>query len=211
MSAHRPATEPSTLPTEAVKPRAGTTPRAVGTPARGVRAVQAQVAEFHATFGRDVRVPIAEAPDELIDLRIDLIAEELEEAVTALRDGDRLCIARELADLAYVVAGAAVDLGENLTDWPRVLGSLVADCGMATIALALRSREIAHDLNRVMGTLYRYAEEHDIDLDLAVVEVHRANMSKIGPDGRPRLRDDGKILKGPGFSPPDMSVAVRNG
>ena len=36
-------------------------------------------------------------------------------------------------------------------------------------------------------------------------EVHRSNMSKLGADGRPVLRDDGKILKGPNFRPADVS------
>lgn len=46
-----------------------------------------------------------------------------------------------------------------------------------------------------------------------VAEVHRANMSKLGADGKPVLRDDGKILKGPGYTPPDLApiVAVARG
>ena len=36
-------------------------------------------------------------------------------------------------------------------------------------------------------------------------EVHRSNMSKLGEDGKPLYRDDGKVLKGPKFSPADMS------
>jgi predicted HAD superfamily Cof-like phosphohydrolase len=36
-------------------------------------------------------------------------------------------------------------------------------------------------------------------------EVHRSNMSKLGEDGRPLLRDDGKFLKGPNYTPPDLA------
>ncbi len=36
-------------------------------------------------------------------------------------------------------------------------------------------------------------------------EVHRSNMSKVGPNGRPVLREDGKVLKPPHFSPPDLA------
>ncbi len=32
--------------------------------------------------------------------------------------------------------------------------------------------------------------------------VHVSNMSKLGPDGKPLLRDDGKVLKGPHYHPP---------
>ena len=43
-------------------------------------------------------------------------------------------------------------------------------------------------------------------------EVHRSNMSKLGPDGKPLLRADGKVLKGPHFSPPDLgAVLAENG
>jgi predicted HAD superfamily Cof-like phosphohydrolase len=40
--------------------------------------------------------------------------------------------------------------------------------------------------------------------DLAVTEVHNSNMSKLGEDGKPIYREDGKILKGPNFKEPDM-------
>lgn len=36
-------------------------------------------------------------------------------------------------------------------------------------------------------------------------EVQRSNMSKLGEDGAPIFREDGKILKGPNFSEPDLS------
>jgi|TARA_B110000285_G_C15050740_1_gene576848 phosphoribosyl-ATP pyrophosphohydrolase len=35
-------------------------------------------------------------------------------------------------------------------------------------------------------------------------EVHRSNMSKLGEDGKPIYREDGKILKGPNFSSPNI-------
>jgi len=35
-------------------------------------------------------------------------------------------------------------------------------------------------------------------------EVHRSNMSKLGEDGKPIYREDGKILKGPNFSAPNI-------
>lgn len=36
-------------------------------------------------------------------------------------------------------------------------------------------------------------------------EIQRSNMSKLGEDGKPIRREDGKILKGPNFSPPNIS------
>jgi len=40
----------------------------------------------------------------------------------------------------------------------------------------------------------------------AFEEVQRSNMSKLGEDGKPIVREsDGKILKGPNYSPPDIA------
>jgi len=52
------------------------------------------------------------------------------------------------------------------------------------------------------GTLLAYGM--DGIKDAAFAEVHRSNMSKLWPDGTVRYRDDGKVLKGPDFSPPDL-------
>jgi predicted HAD superfamily Cof-like phosphohydrolase len=35
-------------------------------------------------------------------------------------------------------------------------------------------------------------------------EIHASNMSKLGEDGKPVLREDGKILKGPGYFKPNL-------
>lgn len=77
--------------------------------------------------------------------------------------------------------------------------------------LAAVAQELA-DLKYVCcgleGTVERLADSLGIDLDAALAEVHRANMSKLGPDGKPILRSDGKALKGPNYSPPNLTDAV---
>lgn len=56
------------------------------------------------------------------------------------------------------------------------------------------------------------ALEYGIDLDACRREIHRANMSKLGADGKPIYRDDGKIMKGPGYEPPDLdSILIAAG
>lgn len=42
----------------------------------------------------------------------------------------------------------------------------------------------------------------------AFLEVYRSNMSKLGEDGKPIRRDDGKILKGPNYSPPNLATVI---
>jgi predicted HAD superfamily Cof-like phosphohydrolase len=45
--------------------------------------------------------------------------------------------------------------------------------------------------------------------EVAFAEVHRSNMSKLGADGKPVVREsDGKILKGPNYTPPDLKAIV---
>ena len=46
------------------------------------------------------------------------------------------------------------------------------------------------------------------NLDGAFREVHRSNMSKLGPDGKPIKRADGKVLKGPNFTPPKLEAYI---
>lgn len=53
-----------------------------------------------------------------------------------------------------------------------------------------------------------FALKAGFDLDGAFREVHRSNMSKLGPDGKPIKHEDGKILKGPNFTPPDLMPYV---
>jgi predicted HAD superfamily Cof-like phosphohydrolase len=48
----------------------------------------------------------------------------------------------------------------------------------------------------------------DWDLEQALRRVHKSNMSKLGDDGKPVKRKDGKVLKGPNYKPPDLSDLV---
>lgn len=50
-----------------------------------------------------------------------------------------------------------------------------------------------------------------IPLDECFAEVQRSNMSKLGDDGKPIVREDGKILKGPNFMPPDLRSIIYGG
>ena len=54
----------------------------------------------------------------------------------------------------------------------------------------------------------QYAENMNWDIEQALRRVHRSNMSKLGEDGEPIYREDGKVLKGPNYQPPDLSDLV---
>ena len=116
------------------------------------------VGDFMEAFGQDV----LDEPDlrdrDLQQLRVDLIAEELQELKDALRANDPVEVADALTDLLYVIYGAGHAFG--------------------------------------------------LDLDSCFSEVHLSNMSKLGEDGRPIYREDGKILKGPDYWPPDLDSII---
>ncbi len=83
-----------------------------------------------------------------------MIDEEAAEFRDALAAGDIVGVADAIADLLYVVYGAALTFG--------------------------------------------------IPVRAVFAEVHRSNMTKLGDDGIPLYREDGKVLKGPNFSPPNL-------
>jgi predicted HAD superfamily Cof-like phosphohydrolase len=49
---------------------------------------------------------------------------------------------------------------------------------------------------------YGAACAYGVDLEPLFAEVHRSNMSKLGEDGKPIYREDGKVLKSQTYSPP---------
>ena len=56
--------------------------------------------------------------------------------------------------------------------------------------------------------IYGTAEAFGWDLDEAVRRIHESNMSKLGADGKPIHREDGKVLKGPNYKEPDLGDLV---
>lgn len=67
---------------------------------------------------------------------------------------------------------------------------------------------IADALADIVYVAYGTAHVYGIDLDAVLAEVHASNMTKLGADGRPVRRDDGKVLKGPDYRPPDVTAVL---
>ena len=65
--------------------------------------------------------------------------------------------------------------------------------------------EALKELADLVYVCYQYAENMNWFLDEALNRVHESNMSKLGEDGKPIYREDGKVLKGPNYKPPDLS------
>ena len=135
------------------------------------------VLQFHHTYS----VPIRPFSDPTLDyermnMRMSLIAEEFAELMGAVY-GPR---ARAIIEAATAEAVAA-DEGER-------------DVIEAADALA--------DLVYVV---YGMAIESGMNLDSVLAEVQASNLSKLMPDGSFKLREDGKVLKGPNFFQPNIA------
>ena len=61
------------------------------------------------------------------------------------------------------------------------------------------------ELADLVYVCYQFAENQGWFLDEALNRVHESNMSKLGEDGKPIYREDGKVLKGPNYKPPNLS------
>ena len=68
--------------------------------------------------------------------------------------------------------------------------------------------EALKELADLVYVCYQYAANLDWDLDSALDRVHKSNMSKLDEDGKPIYRDDGKVLKGPHYEPPNLTDLI---
>lgn len=68
--------------------------------------------------------------------------------------------------------------------------------------------EVADALTDILYVVYGAGHAFGIDLDDCFNEVHSSNMTKLGADGRPLYRDDGKVMKGPNYREPDLTPFV---
>ena len=90
------------------------------------------------------------------------------------------------------------------SDLDRLRLKLVAE-EFDEICAAETADNLLKELADLIYVTYGYAVAFGWDLDEAVRRVHASNMSKLGPDGAPIYRDDGKVLKGENYSEPDLS------
>jgi predicted HAD superfamily Cof-like phosphohydrolase len=63
---------------------------------------------------------------------------------------------------------------------------------------------VADALTDILYVTYGAGHAFGLDLDRCFAEVQRSNMSKLGADGKPIYREDGKVLKGPDYSEPNL-------
>lgn len=112
-----------------------------------------------------------------------LVDEELKEVEQALAD-----LLKEFADLRYVITG------------------LLAVAPLPDAVEFLDSRH-----PRFVQVMSLVDDDFCALLDEAFRRVHASNMSKLGDDGKPIRREDGKVLKGPNYKPPVLIDLITKG
>ena len=73
---------------------------------------------------------------------------------------------------------------------------------------AITPDNLLKELADLVYVTYGFAATFGWNLDEAVRRVHASNMSKLGDDGKPIYREDGKVLKGPHYEAPDLTDLV---
>ena len=141
---------------------------------------EALVRRFHNVYGLPIQTDGACLERKSLGMRMSLIAEEFAELVGAVYGQ----AARTEVESSYRRAVAADDGARDTVEAADALADLVY-------------------------VIYGMALETGIDLAAVLAEVQRSNMSKLGADGRPIYREDGKVLKGSGYFAPDVADVLR--
>ena len=68
--------------------------------------------------------------------------------------------------------------------------------------------EVVKELSDLVFVCYQFAATYGIDLDKAMTLVFESNLSKLDEQGKPIYREDGKVLKGPNYAPPDLTECL---
>jgi len=101
---------------------------------------------------------------------------------------------KELCDLLYVSTGL------RLTITPHI-SMLLSD---------EEANKVKKQQAKVQRALKEYLAFYGEDVFMEAFDrVHNSNMSKLGADGKPIYREDGKVLKGPNYKAPDLSDLVK--
>lgn len=218
------------------KAAVGVRPGDTTTTARYVSTVLGRLTEF---LGVEQPLPdavaviverCAEAERDLHEARGTVLKvgrEMIEARSAALEALDRNWESTSTADLVRELCAARIDLPAMLAAFHASFGQAFGDGGSGNAKRALlhesEQREliealesgdrvaIAHELADNVYAEYGTAHSLGIDLNAVLVEVHRANMGKAGPDGRMRLDANGKVVKPTNFVPPDVAAIVRTG
>lgn len=190
-----------------------------------------EVRDFHIAFGHPhpKSVTAAKITIKTKSLRIALNIEECLETLHALsgKQVDLIGLADGLADLIYVVAGAAVVAGintKNYTIWTNKKDEEILQFRSSTYISSLvyqlnsaidkdPHNMWADSIQDVISAAESIAISYNIPLWECFMEVQKSNMSKLGKDGKPVLHTsgpkEGKVIKGPNFREPNLKKILK--
>ncbi len=166
--------------------------------------------EFHCRFRIPISVNHRLPSEERRSLRVSLLLDEVEELRVS---DDPANDAREMADIEAVACGTLLEYGL----WLDIRHLEVQPMsGVWGAAIAYRDAEFSDDVDAIQKALVCvlrtnriHADRTGVPLDAVFAEVHRTNMAKLNGDGEPIYRDDGKVLKPPGWTPPDIEGVLQ--
>jgi len=117
---------------------------------------------FHEAFNIGINHnPTVAVSDKIKELRFNLMKEENEEYLEAVKNNDIIEVADALGDMLYILCGTILTHG------------------------------MQHKITEVFE------------------EIQRSNMSKLGQDGNPIYREDGKVMKGPNYFKPNIKAILK--
>lgn len=101
---------------------------------------------------------------------------------------------------ATLISEEALEVEEEL--WP--VDKIPTDRGDLEVEIEVDKKKLTKELADLMYVTIGTAVTFGLPLREVFAEVHKSNMSKLGPDGKPIYREDGKVLKGPNYKEPDL-------
>jgi predicted HAD superfamily Cof-like phosphohydrolase len=176
--------------------------------------------EATAEFAKHIGAQCDPASEATAVLRVSLIAEEAAETLTAMSKGDMIETADGLADLRYVVMGAANVYGYAVADWddpkpdgvPRIpsVDNALSFCRqvlplVGNIAEHIMTPQAAQELMYMDEAVARTAAALGYPLDELFWEVHRSNMTKATAREGIGAAKYGPSGKGAYYQPPDIA------
>lgn len=93
-------------------------------------------------------------------------------------------------------------------EFERIVGRLSAGTYSHARQVYVDIARLAKELSDLRYVVEGSELEFGIPTERVYAEVHRSNMSKLGPDGKPVRRHDGKVLKGPDYTEADVLSIV---
>jgi predicted HAD superfamily Cof-like phosphohydrolase len=117
---------------------------------------------------------------------------------------------RTLKLRADLISEETQELLDELAALARIQNNWLSYGDYETYAAEVRTvlTRIAKEGADLLVVVYGMFDTLGIPAESAFKEVMKANMSKLGPDGKPLYREDGKVLKGPNYQEADMRGAV---